>query len=150
MSTFTVVTDPVSPATVLVTGTETVTYAGSGLTFVNTYSSGVTGAYVSAITAAENYFQSHFSNSVTLYMNFGLQSLGPNFASENSFYITQVSYSALKSALASHATTADDAAAVASLPSTDPSGGAGLYFDARHAEHSRARQQLDYGFDRSQ
>src|SRR5207248_518917 len=63
------------PTSFVIAGPETVTLSGSGLTFINTYGSGVNDAYHTAIIAAENFFQSHFTNSVTLRMNFDLQSL---------------------------------------------------------------------------
>src|ERR1700731_1064651 len=49
-------------ATMSIPSQETVTYAGSGLVFTNTYDSSVTTQYRSAIIAAENFFQSHFTN----------------------------------------------------------------------------------------
>ena len=104
-------------------GPETITLAGSGLVFDNTYSSSVTAAYRSAIIAAEHFYQTEYTNSVTLSMHFDFQSLGPNFAAENSFNTVDVSYSTLKSSLQSHALTPLQQAAVAALPATDPSGG---------------------------
>ena len=104
---------------------QTVTYQGSGLVFVNTYGAGVSAAYQNAIIAAENFYQSHITTSETLYFNFDTASGG--FVGENQFYwITNVPYATLKSALAGHATSADDQAAVASLPASDPSGGHGF------------------------
>ncbi len=106
---------------------ETISLAGSGLVFVNTYGSNVSAAYHTAIVAAENYFQSHFTNSVTLNMSFDLQALSLSFSGQNSYRpVGTISYAALANALRQHATTADDAAAVASLPTTDPSGGRGF------------------------
>ena len=60
-----------------VPSSETITYAGSGLVFVNTYGSGVNDAYRSAIIQAENAFQSHFTNSVTLRLTFDEQLITP-------------------------------------------------------------------------
>ena len=112
-----------------VPASETITYAGSGLVFVNTYGSGVNDAYRSAIIQAENAFQSHFGNSVTLHLNFDMQSIDTRFSGENTFgnsLVRGISYATLNTALHNHATTADDIAAVNSLPATDPSGGRGF------------------------
>jgi hypothetical protein len=106
--------------------TEIVRSPGSGLVFVNTYATSVSSAYRSAIVAAENFFQNQFSNAVTLNVSFDAQPLGPGYAGSNEYSPAHVSYTVLKSALQSHATTADDLAAVNSLPGTDPSRGAGF------------------------
>jgi hypothetical protein len=112
--------------------TETIKSANSGIVFVNTYGSGVTWAFHDAIVKAENDLQSHFSNSVTLNMSFDLQNIDDKNAdgswkfSGKNFYgdsIVHVNYADLKNALTTHATTADDRAAVSLLPGTDPSGG---------------------------
>jgi len=113
----------------VVASPETITLQGSGLVFINTYGSGVTDAYRSAIIAAENNFQSHFTNNVTLRVSFDLQLINTNFSGQNSFgqsLVTNVPYSSLRTALINHATTADDIAAVNSLPVTDPSNGLGF------------------------
>ena len=110
---------------------ETVTLNGSGLVFANTYDSTVTAAYRSAILAAENYFQTHFTNAVTLQVSFSLSPLPAGTSGENSFFGAEgISYAELKSAWSAHATTADDRAALASLPATDPTGGAGFFLPA--------------------
>src|SRR3954465_11698878 len=106
--------------------TEAVTLPGSGLVFVNYYQDAVTPAYRAAIITAENFLQSHFTNSVTVGMKFDFASLGASFSAQNGFSTTNVSYSAFAAALSSHAVTADDFLAVAGLPSFDPSGGAGF------------------------
>ena len=106
---------------------ETVTLAGSGLIFVNTYGSGVTATFRNEIVAAENYFQSHFTNSCTINCSFDLQALNHAYSGENSFSPITVSYSSLVTALHNHATTSDDLAAVAALANlSDPSGGRGF------------------------
>jgi len=106
--------------------TEAVTSAGSGLVFINSYDASVTDAYRSAIIAAENELQSHFTNAVTISANFTLSSLSATSAASNQFSTVNVSYSAFTTALRSHATTANDFTAVNGLPLTDPSGGAGF------------------------
>jgi hypothetical protein len=109
---------------------ETVKYAGSGLVFVNQYGAGVTAQFHDAIIKAENFFQSHFTNSVTLNMSFDLKPIDDKnsdgswkFSGFNTYNPLAFSYASLKNALTAHATTADDLAAVSSLPTSDPSGG---------------------------
>jgi hypothetical protein len=110
---------------------ETITYSGSGLVFHNTYGTGVSAAFHDCIIAAENFFQSHSTNAVTINMNFDLKSMSNIYSASNNFYnVATVSYATLKSALQSHATTADDTAAVNSLPSADPSKGQGFHVTA--------------------
>jgi hypothetical protein len=106
--------------------TESVTLAGSGLTFINSYDASVSSAYRGSIITAEHELQSHFTNQVTISVDFSLASLSPGAAASNSFSELGVSYSTLKSALLSHATSTDDSLAVNGLPTTDPSAGAGF------------------------
>ena len=101
---------------------ETVTLAGSGIVFNNTYTATVTDPYRSAIIQAENYLQAHFTNSVVLNVTFDVTPITDGAVAENAFFVYPVSYSDLVAALTSHATTADDRLAVAGLPLTDPSG----------------------------
>jgi hypothetical protein len=102
-------------------GTETVTLAGSGLTFINTYDASVGTDYHTAILFAEHDLESHFTNSVTIRVNFGFANLN-GFLAQNSFFNTvNATYANLKSALTSHATSADDIAAVNALTATAPS-----------------------------
>jgi Ca2+-binding RTX toxin-like protein len=105
---------------------ESVTLPGSGLVFINYYDDAVTAPYRSAIIAAENFLQAHFTNSVTINIEFDLQNLGANFAGQNDFDQVNVSFNGLTQALASHATTADDLTAAAGFPTFDPSGGRGF------------------------
>src|SRR6516225_2781047 len=64
---------------------ETVTRAGSGLVFNNSYGAGVTATFRNEIVAAENYLQSQFTNSCTINCSFDLQNLGQGISGENSF-----------------------------------------------------------------
>jgi len=108
---------------------ETVTLGGSGMVFNNNYGSGVNATFRTTIVAAENFLQSHFSNAVTLSVSFDAQGLPQSVAGENSFSssaVNHVSYAALTGALRAHASTADDLAAVAALPASDPTGGQGF------------------------
>jgi hypothetical protein len=109
-------------------GTDTVTTAGSGLVFVNTYGAGVSTAFHTAIVQAETYLESHFTNSITIHASFDLQQLSSSFSGQNSFGGVGATYQQIVNALNAHATSADDHAAVNKLQSmTDPSGGQ-LYF----------------------
>ena len=122
-----------SPGTFSLT-TETVTSPGSGLVFVNKYGSGVTDAFHSCIIAAEHFFQSNFTNACTLDVSFDLKALS-GFKAYNTFSFVHVSYATLKNALATHDTTsAEQLAAVASLPATDPSHGAGFNLPVGYAD----------------
>jgi Ca2+-binding RTX toxin-like protein len=105
---------------------ETVSLAGSGIVFNNTYDAGVTDAVRAAIITAENYLQSHFTDTATLNITFDYVSEGPDQIASNVFIVLPVQYSRLVAALTAHATTADDQIAVAGLPTVDPSNGAGF------------------------
>jgi hypothetical protein len=104
---------------------EAVTSAGSGLVFVNYYDDSVSAAYRGAIIAAEHELQSHFTNPITIQIQFQLSPLGANAAAQNQFSLTSVSYTTLVNSLSSKAVTFDDHLAVNGLPATDPSGGVG-------------------------
>ena len=123
------VTAPVS-----LTG-ETVTFAGSGIVFNNSYTANVTQAYKNDILAAEQDIASHWTNSVTINVTFDAQAegLNGNLASNGFSLIEGVSYTTLKNALAAHAFSADAQAAVASLPASDPSGGVGWALPVAYA-----------------
>ena len=108
------------------TSPETIRLSGSNLVFVNTYTSSVSDAYRTAIVAAENELQSHFSNNVTISVNFGFANLSGSLA-QNSFgnSLAHVSYSTLANACARmprRLTTLPPSA----LPTVDPTGGAGF------------------------
>jgi Ca2+-binding RTX toxin-like protein len=106
--------------------TEAVTLAGSGLVFINDYKATVGDAYRSAIITAENALQSHFTNQLTVSVDFDFAPLSAGSSASNNFSEVTVSYAAFTAALRSHATTVDDALAVNGLPAADPSGGAGF------------------------
>src|SRR5258706_4454172 len=95
---------------------ETVTLPGSGLTFFNIYNDAVTLAYRAAIITAENFFQSHFTDAMTVGMNFDLQPISGGGLAQNQFSIATVSYASFVAALRAHATTPDDALSVNGLP----------------------------------
>jgi Ca2+-binding RTX toxin-like protein len=114
-------------------GTETVTLAGSGLVFDNTYGPGVTDAYRNAVITAENFLQTHFVNSVTVGVTFGFQPIADDVAN-NTFFTYNYSYAAVTAALTTHATTLADSLAVAALPTVDPSHGLGFALTAGQAQ----------------
>ncbi len=106
---------------------QTVTLAGSGLVFNNTFGSGASATFISEVDAAENYLQSQFGNACVVNCNFNIQSLNPNYSGENSFDPIVVSYSTFVNALKSHAETPTAVAAAAALSAlADPSHGAGF------------------------
>lgn len=108
---------------------ERVTFQGSDLVFYNTYDATVTPAYHKAIIAAENFFQSHFSNAVTINLSFSTKAPEPgalDFAATNlptMFGIANTAYADLRAHLQTHMTTADDITAVAGLPDSFPTNG---------------------------
>jgi Ca2+-binding RTX toxin-like protein len=106
--------------------TEAVTEAGSGLTFINDYSASVTPAYRAAIISAENFLQSHFTNQLTVSVDFDFAPLSANASAQNVFNEVNVSYAQYTDALRAHATTANDMLAVNGLPAADPSNGVGF------------------------
>ena len=113
---------------------ETVTLAGSGLVFNNTYGTGVTDAYRSDVIAAENFLQTHFVNAATVGLDFEYQPLSGGGAAQNVFFIHNYSYAQVTAALTAHATTPDDQLAIAALPAVDPSNGLGFALTAGQAQ----------------
>src|SRR5215468_297039 len=87
--------------------TDTVSTAGSGLVFVNTYGAGVTTAFHNAIVAAETYLESHFVNPITIHVSFDLQALNHAFSGQNSFGGVGATYQQIVNALQAHATSPD-------------------------------------------
>jgi hypothetical protein len=114
---------------------QTVTFAGSGIVFNNTYTANVTLAYKNCILAAEQDIATHWTNSITINVTFDALAKGTNsFLASNGFGLVEnISYATLKNALAAHAGSADAQAAVASLPATDPSGGLGWALPVAYA-----------------
>jgi hypothetical protein len=122
---------PASQASVSGALTESVTFAGSGIVFNNTFTANVSQAYKNAILAAEQDIASHWTNSITLNLKFDAQAEGTNtFLATNSWSGLHVAYAALKGALTTLASHESGNSilqqAVAHLPTTDPSGGAGF------------------------
>src|SRR5580704_13640655 len=93
--------------------TQTVSTPGSDLVFNNTYTANCSQQYINCIVAAENTYESLWSNSLTVNITFDEQSTGGPLASNSWSNWGAVSYAQLRNALP-----AGD-----SLPSTDPTGG---------------------------
>src|ERR1700683_3589407 len=105
------------------------------ITFVNTFDPGCTTAYINCLISAENALSSLWSNTVTLNMGFNAQPEGQNGdLASNSFFVVNESYAQLKSALASHEFSSYAQSAVASLPASDPSNGAGFDLPVGYAQ----------------
>ena len=110
--------------------------ASSGLVIIANYDSSIANLQTSsptqyagitgAITAAIHFYETHFTNAITLNIDFGFGEengtpLGSGVLGQSSRTTFQVDpYSAVKSLLTSHATSTDDKSAVASLPASDP------------------------------
>jgi len=114
--------------------TDIVVGVGSGIVFNNTFTAGVSQAYRNCVIAAEQTIQSQWSNPITINVTFDAQNNGQNGGlASNNFSIIQTSYSQLRTALGSHATSSIAQAAVAALPSSDPSGGSGFWLPVAYA-----------------
>ena len=122
--------------------TDTMSFAGSGMIFNNTFTANVTQPYMDCILSAEQMIASEFTNSITINVEFDAQALGTN-----TYFATNrigpgagmvVSYSTYKNALESLASYEPNNSifqqAVANLPATDPSGGAGFVLPQPYAE----------------
>lgn len=84
--------------------------------------------FVSGVQSVVNYFESHFSNPVTITIDVGYgevmgQSLGSGALGESITYFDQVSYTQLRNALVANANAIGNSAAAASLPATSPVNG---------------------------
>lgn len=116
------------------TSSSTVVHTSSltgGLVINVVYDSSVNNApagFVSDVQSVVNYFESHFSNPVTITIDVGYgevmgQSLGSSALGESITYFDQVSYTQLQNALVANANAIGDSAAAASLPATSPVNG---------------------------
>jgi len=105
----------------------------TGLQFSITYGAGVPDAAKAVVSQVTSFFQAHFYDSVTLHININWQNLGSGILgqTQNSFYSLNGGYAALKTDLTSDASTSDDTASLAELPSSDPTGGSGLWVETR-------------------
>ena len=105
--------------------------AGSGLIINVNWDASVANAPVgfqAGVEFAVNYFESHFSNPITITLDVGYgevngQAMGAGALGESEFYLNSVSYSTLRSALVNNANAIGDSAAAASLPTNSPVNG---------------------------
>jgi Ca2+-binding RTX toxin-like protein len=96
-----------------------------------TYDSSVANApagFKTAIDAAVQYFESQFTDAVTINLNVGYgevggYSMGAGALGESLTYLTSFSYAQVRQALVGDATSADDATSVANLPASSPVSG---------------------------
>ena len=89
---------------------------------INVFTQGFTAAEQARINDAVNFYQTTFSDPITV--NIGIMAVA-NGLGESQTYVTTPTYAAYKAALAADATSADDATALASLgpgTATDPEG----------------------------
>jgi len=113
------------------TTTTTTGTATSGLTINITWDSSVASApsgFTTAVQTAAKYLETQFSDPVTINIDVGYGEVGGNALGSNTLgssesYLSSVSYASLLNAMTADATTAADASAVASLPSTSPVSG---------------------------
>jgi hypothetical protein len=114
---------------------DVVTFAGSGLTFNNTFEASVTLAYKANILTAEQDLAALFTDNITINEDFLGAANGQNGdLASNSFSIVSVSYTQLKGALQGKST--DSAIALAaynSLPATDPAGAPAYFLPGAYA-----------------
>ena len=111
--------------------------AASGFVIIANYDNSLSGLATSspalyaevtgAITAAIDYYESIITTAMTITLDFGYgeidgETMAANALGESSSNYVRVSYTQLTAALASHATSAADQAAVASLVASDPTG----------------------------
>jgi hypothetical protein len=113
---------------------ETVSLAGSGLVFQNSYSPAVSDAYHGAILRAENALQAQFTTTATISVNFDIKPLDGGAVANNAYFVYRFDYSTVRAALVGHATTPDDMLAVAGLPTLDPSNGLGFAMTGGEAQ----------------
>ena len=106
-----------------------------GLTIDVNYDSSVSHApsgFTSAVASVVSYFELLFSDPITITIDVGYgevdgQSLSSGALGESyTNFIAPVSYSTFKNALTADAKTPIDASAIASLPTSDPTNGAGI------------------------
>jgi hypothetical protein len=111
--------------------TEFVTFVSSGVVFNDTFDASVSQAYKNCVLSAEQAIATEWTNSITINEEFSAPAQGLNGElASNQFYVDGVSYTTLKSALVTLAAQEPNnfylQQAVAHLPSTDPSAGAGF------------------------
>ncbi len=112
--------------------------AGSAFTINVTWDTSVANApaaFKTDVMAVVQFLETEFTDPVTININVGYgevagQALDPGALGESSAFLSSFSYSQLRNALVADAKTATDAAAIASLPATDPASGTHTYWVA--------------------
>ena len=116
--------------------------ASAGLHINVTYDASVANApaaFTADVAAAVQWFQSHFSDPITININVGYgevggQTMGSSALGRSLYFVDTFSYSQVKNALAADAKSASDSASVATLPSTDPTNGGTFYVSTAEAK----------------
>jgi len=115
----------------------------SGLIINVTYDASCASApsgFTADVAAAIQYFESHFSNPITLNIDVGYgecagTTLGSSTLGETNYnYTGPYTYSQVKNALVANATTGNDTTAIATLPSTDPTNGGTFYLSTAESK----------------
>jgi hypothetical protein len=110
----------------------------TGLQFNITYGTGVPDSAKAVISQVTSFFQAHFYDSVTIQININWQDLGSGILgqTQSSFWSLTSGYSALKAALTSDKSSADDSTSVAEMASTDPFGGSKTWLGTQAELHA--------------
>jgi hypothetical protein len=95
--------------------------------------------FTSTVNAVIQYFETEFTNPITInigvgYGEVGGQALGSGALGESQTYLSSYTYSQLTGALSADATSAADQTALASLPSSNPAGGANYWVPTAEAK----------------
>jgi hypothetical protein len=107
-----VVLGPVSPPAPLLA--PHVSGAGTGLTIIPTFNASIDAATQTVINNAIAFYQNTFTDNITVNIEFHNMSSG---LGQSVFFIFPVSYTSYRTQLGAHATSADDATALANTPS---------------------------------
>jgi Ca2+-binding RTX toxin-like protein len=120
-----------------VASSSTQTSVLTGLQFNITYGAGVPDSAKAVISQVTSFFQAHFYDSVTLNININWADLGSGILgqTQNSFW-SLGGYSALKSALTSDGSSADDSTTLAEMASTDPFSGTKTWVETQAELHA--------------
>ena len=131
-----------SSTTTSTTSTTTGGSQTSGLIINVTYDASVANApagFKADVAAAVQYFESHFSDPITININVGfgeVNGLAMNSGAlgQSMYFVDPFNYSQVKSALAGDAKSAADLSAVASLPASDPTNGGTFWVTSANAK----------------
>ena len=84
------------------------------------FDSSVNAVQQAAVQAIANFFNVHFTDPVTIDISVSFANLGPGGLGASSYSLPSHTFSQITNALTSDSTSADDATAVANLPTSDP------------------------------